>query len=69
MPDDETVNQMVARNEDEFQLFQKMDMERKLEEEKVGMTNRLIQEEELPDWLVKVSVILTDIPKCVLLMC
>jgi len=46
---------MVARNEDEFQLFQKMDTDRKLEEEKIGMTNRLIQEEELPDWLVKVG--------------
>lgn len=53
VPDDETVNQMVARNEDEFQLFQKMDTERRVEEEKIGMLNRLIQEEELPDWLVK----------------
>ncbi|XP_066257034.1 ATP-dependent helicase brm-like [Euwallacea similis] len=52
VPDDETVNQMVARNEDEFQLFQKMDMERKLEELKTAK-NRLIQEDELPDWLVK----------------
>ncbi|XP_019754078.1 ATP-dependent helicase brm [Dendroctonus ponderosae] len=53
VPDDETVNQMVARNEDEFQLFQKMDVERREEEERNGMMNRLIQEEELPDWLVK----------------
>ncbi|KAL1489284.1 hypothetical protein ABEB36_014211 [Hypothenemus hampei] len=53
VPDDETVNQMVARNEDEFQIFQKMDIERKAEEERIGMTHRLIQEEELPDWLVK----------------
>ncbi|XP_076275464.1 ATP-dependent helicase brm-like isoform X1 [Rhynchophorus ferrugineus] len=53
VPDDETVNQMVARNEDEFQLFQKMDTERKVDEEKNGMLNRLIQEEELPEWLVK----------------
>lgn len=55
MPDDETVNQMVARNEDEFQIFQKMDTERRAEEEKRGMSHRLIQEHELPDWLVKVS--------------
>lgn len=55
VPDDETVNQMVARNEDEFQLFQKMDTERKVEEEKLGVhrKSRLIQEDELPDWLIK----------------
>ncbi|KAJ8942776.1 hypothetical protein NQ318_002936 [Aromia moschata] len=55
VPDDETVNQMVARNEDEFQLFQKMDTERKVEEEKLGphRKHRLIQESELPDWLIK----------------
>ncbi|KAL1500937.1 hypothetical protein ABEB36_006353 [Hypothenemus hampei] len=53
VPDDETVNQMVARNEDEFQIFQKMDLDRKAEEIRTGKTNRLIQEDELPDWLVK----------------
>ncbi|XP_056642766.1 ATP-dependent helicase brm-like [Diorhabda sublineata] len=51
VPDDETVNQMLARNEEEFQLFQKMDMERK-ELEKFGKP-RLIQESELPEWLLK----------------
>lgn len=46
---------MVARNEDEFQLFQKMDTERKAEEETLGQhrKHRLIQEAELPDWLIK----------------
>lgn len=46
---------MVARNEDEFQLFQKMDTDRKVEEEKLGQhrKHRLIQESELPDWLIK----------------
>ncbi|XP_023029619.2 ATP-dependent helicase brm isoform X2 [Leptinotarsa decemlineata] len=55
VPDDETVNQMVARNEDEFQLFQKMDTERKTAEETLGPHRkyRLIQEAELPDWLIK----------------
>lgn len=55
VPDDETVNQMVARNEEEFQLFQKMDMDRKAEEDRLGVhkKNRLIQEDELPDWLIK----------------
>lgn len=49
VPDDETVNQMLARSEDEFQTFQKMDTERKKEQKK----SRLIEVEELPDWLVK----------------
>lgn len=55
VPDDETVNQMVARNEEEFQLFQKMDTERKAVEDQLGVhkKSRLIQEDELPDWLIK----------------
>lgn len=55
MPDDETVNQMVARTESEFELFQKMDLERRREEAKLGSArkSRLIEESELPDWLVK----------------
>merc|ERR1719211_508498 len=31
VPDDEVVNQMIARSEDEFELFQRMDMERRSE--------------------------------------
>ncbi|CAG9862723.1 unnamed protein product [Phyllotreta striolata] len=50
VPDDETVNQMLARNEEEFQLFQKMDAERKDAEDKKP---RLLQEDELPEWLLK----------------
>lgn len=55
MPDDETVNQMVARTEAEFELFQKMDLERRREEAKLGSArkSRLLEESELPDWLVK----------------
>lgn len=55
MPDDETVNQMVARTESEFELFQKMDLERRREEAKLGSArkSRLLEESELPDWLVK----------------
>ncbi|GJQ73042.1 brm [Trypoxylus dichotomus] len=55
VPDDETVNQMVARTEAEFELFQKMDLERRREEAKLGPArkSRLIEENELPDWLVK----------------
>lgn len=40
---------MIARSETEFDLFQKMDVERR-ETETQG---RLIQDDELPDFLVK----------------
>lgn len=55
VPDDETVNQMIARSEDEFHEFQKMDLERRREEANLGPRRkpRLIEEAELPDWLVK----------------
>lgn len=45
---------MVARSELEFEIFQKMDIERK-EEAKLAPVRkaRLIEESELPDWLVK----------------
>ena len=55
VPDDETVNQMIARNEGEFELFQKMDLERRREDAKLGTArkSRLIEETELPEWLIK----------------
>lgn len=55
VPDDETVNQMIARSETEFETFQRMDLERRREEAKLGPNrkSRLIEEAELPDWLVK----------------
>ncbi|XP_065202229.1 ATP-dependent helicase brm-like [Planococcus citri] len=55
VPDDETVNQMIARSETEFETFQKMDLERRREEAKLGPNrkSRLVEEAELPDWLVK----------------
>uniref|UniRef100_A0A1B6FFX3 ATP-dependent helicase brm n=1 Tax=Cuerna arida TaxID=1464854 RepID=A0A1B6FFX3_9HEMI len=55
VPDDETVNQMIARSEAEFEIFQRMDLERRREEAKFGTNrkSRLIEEAELPDWLVK----------------
>lgn len=51
MPDDETVNQMIARTEAEFELFTRMDMDRKREEDPIK--SRLIQDTELPEWLLK----------------
>ena len=55
MPDDETVNQMIARCETEFEMFQKMDLERRREDSKLGTERRprLMEEQELPNWLVK----------------
>lgn len=46
---------MIARSEGEFELFQKMDLERRREEAKLGAArkSRLIEESELPAWLIK----------------
>lgn len=49
VPDDEMINLMIARSDEELELFKKMDAERKAEEVKP----RLLDESELPDWLVK----------------
>ncbi|XP_022255226.1 probable global transcription activator SNF2L2 [Limulus polyphemus] len=54
VPDDETINQMIARNEEEFELFQKMDLDRRREEARNPKRKpRLLEEDELPAWLVK----------------
>ncbi|XP_050537344.1 ATP-dependent helicase brm [Daktulosphaira vitifoliae] len=55
VPDDEVVNQMIARSVEEFETFQKMDLERRREEAKLGPNrkSRLIEISELPEWLVK----------------
>merc|ERR1719507_94590 len=55
VPDDEVVNQMIARSEEEFELFQRMDMERRRAEADLGPARkpRLIEETELPDFLVQ----------------
>ncbi|KAK3089324.1 hypothetical protein FSP39_002728 [Pinctada imbricata] len=54
VPDDETINQMLARTEDEFDLYQKMDIDRRREEAKSSNRKpRLMEEDELPQWIVK----------------
>ncbi|KAM7249224.1 hypothetical protein ACFE04_019451 [Oxalis oulophora] len=55
VPDDETVNQMIARRETEFETYQRMDIERRREDAKLGANrkSRLVEEAELPEWLVK----------------
>merc|ERR1719260_379888 len=46
VPDDEVVNQMIARSEEEFELFQRMDIERRRAEAEAGDQRkpRLIEE-------------------------
>lgn len=54
VPDDETINQMLARTEDEFEMFQQMDLERRRNESKDPQRKpRLMEEGELPDWLTR----------------
>lgn len=55
VPDDETVNQMLARSEGEFEIYQRMDIERRREEARQGTARkpRLMEETELPEWMSK----------------
>ena len=54
MPDDETINQMIARTEEEFDKFQVMDIERRREAARdPNRKPRLIEDSELPTWLIK----------------
>merc|ERR1712156_614684 len=55
IPDDDLVNQMLSRNEEEFELFQRMDIERRRSEAELGDLNkpRLIEESELPEFLLQ----------------
>ena len=63
-PSDEQLNNILARNDDEFDLFQQMDKEKEIElkerfaELGQDVPNRLLSDDELPDWF-KDSV---DIP-------
>ena len=52
-PDDENVNQMIARSEEEYELFQKLDIDRRREEAQAGANRkpRLIETSELPEFL------------------
>ncbi|PRP74645.1 putative global transcription activator SNF2L2-like [Planoprotostelium fungivorum] len=54
---DEQINSLIARSDDEYQLFQQMDQERNEREEKewaergAERPTRLMTEEELPEWM------------------
>lgn len=55
-PDDETINHMLARSSEEIEQFAKMDNDRMEEEKNLPeeeRKQRLMQENELPDWLLR----------------
>merc|ERR1712083_938057 len=54
-PDDEVVNQMIARSEEEFEKFQQMDIQRRREDAALGADRkpRLMEENELPPFLLE----------------
>merc|ERR1712110_340127 len=54
-PDDEVVNQMIARSEAEFEQFQQMDIGRRRADAALGADRkpRLIEESELPGYLLE----------------
>uniref|UniRef100_UPI0035901964 transcription activator BRG1 isoform X2 n=1 Tax=Myxine glutinosa TaxID=7769 RepID=UPI0035901964 len=54
VPDDETVNQMIARSEEEFEKFMRMDLDRRREEARNPKRKpRLMEQDELPRWILK----------------
>ncbi|VDO88756.1 unnamed protein product [Heligmosomoides polygyrus] len=56
VPDDETINQMIARSEDEFNQFQSMDIDRRREEAgQLHRKPRLLEECEIPHDIIKAS--------------
>uniref|UniRef100_A0A8C4IMM8 SWI/SNF related BAF chromatin remodeling complex subunit ATPase 4a n=1 Tax=Dicentrarchus labrax TaxID=13489 RepID=A0A8C4IMM8_DICLA len=54
VPDDETVNQMIARSEEEFEQFMRMDLDRRREEARNPKRKpRLMEEDDMPSWILK----------------
>jgi SWI/SNF-related matrix-associated actin-dependent regulator of chromatin subfamily A protein 2/4 len=54
LPDDEIINQMIARSEEEYNLFNRMDRERRHAEARMpNRKARLFELSELPAWLTK----------------
>merc|ERR1711997_1435348 len=53
-PDEEVVNQMIARSDAEFEKFQQMDIDRRRHDASLGSERkpRLIENSELPDYLL-----------------
>uniref|UniRef100_A0A8C9ZLM4 SWI/SNF related BAF chromatin remodeling complex subunit ATPase 4a n=1 Tax=Sander lucioperca TaxID=283035 RepID=A0A8C9ZLM4_SANLU len=54
VPDDETVNQMIARSEEEFEQFMRMDLDRRREDARNPKRKpRLMEEDDMPSWILK----------------
>ncbi|KAI6223354.1 hypothetical protein M3Y95_00881300 [Aphelenchoides besseyi] len=54
VPEDDTINQMVARSEEEFAIFQRMDIERRRQEASEDQRKpRLIEESEVPTSIIE----------------
>lgn len=49
VPDDEMINLMISRSDQELDLFKRIDFDRRATETRA----RLMQESELPEWLTK----------------
>lgn len=56
IPSDEEVNRLISRNDDEFELFMKIDAERAEEDLKANGGQeraRLMTKEEMPEWVLR----------------
>ena len=53
VPDDKAINEMLTRTDEETEIFEKMDEERASYDRACGLRNRLIQESELPSFLLR----------------
>lgn len=61
MPDDEAINTMIARSEEEFEIFQKMDIDRRRQEAtEYRRKPRLIEESEIPQSIIEQSKRFTE---------
>lgn len=57
LPTEEEMNRILARSEEEFDVFQEVDRERKVE---IGSRPRLMIEKEIPEWASKVPKALRE---------
>uniref|UniRef100_A0AC34Q9Z6 Uncharacterized protein n=1 Tax=Panagrolaimus sp. JU765 TaxID=591449 RepID=A0AC34Q9Z6_9BILA len=55
IPDDEAINMLIARGDDEFEIFQKMDQDRQIEDQINFPKGRMIDDDEIPLTLIQSS--------------
>ena len=53
LPDDDLLNRYLMRSDDEYKLFTTMDQERYQQEGSSRTHSRLMQDHDLPDWLIR----------------